>query len=120
MASITGSKTIRAGAVQTVTRITLTASDTFTYVPNTNMTLELHNNTAGALTPLIKGSAPSAAYPVPGAGDTTVNLNAGLTLSIGINQSQVVRLDSISAYLEGTGTVTISGGTGITAVLTSN
>lgn len=120
MADINASKTIRAGAVQPLTRVTLTASDTFTYAKNVGMVLQLHNNTAGALTPTIKGSAPSAAFPVPGAGDTTISLAAGLQLSLGVNQSQDIRLDAVAAYLEGNGTVTIAGGTGITAVLLSN
>jgi hypothetical protein len=120
MADIKGSKTVRSGAVQTLTRITLSASDTFVFVPNTGMILELHNNTAGALTPNIKGSAPSAAFPIPGAGDTTISLTAGLTVNLGVNQSAIINLDAVEAYLEGTGTVTITGGTGITAVLLSN
>lgn len=120
MALINSIKTVRTGAVQTMGRATLTSSDTFNYVPNTNMILELHNNTAGALTPVIKGSAPSAAFPIPGAGDTTISLTAGLSIPVGINQSVAVNLDAIAAYLDGTGLVTITAGTGITASIITN
>ena len=108
------------GAVVSANRNTLTASDTFTYVANTSQCLELHNNTAGSITAVIKGSAPSAAYPVAGAGGTTVDLSAGLSVVVPANASKLVNLDSQAAYLAGNGTVTVTGATGMTAILLTN
>jgi hypothetical protein len=108
------------GAKITASRNTLTASDSFTYVPNTNQVLELHNNTAGPLTAVIKGSAPSATYPVPGAGGTTIDLSAGLSITVAASASVLVALDAHAAYLAGNGTITVTGATGMTAILLSN
>lgn len=120
MANLDASKTSRTGAVVTANRVTTSASDTFTYVPNTSQVLELHNNTAGSLTAVIKGSAPSAAFAVPGAGGLTVDLTAGLSVVVAANQSKFVNLDANAAYLVGNGTVTVSGAAGMTAVILSN
>lgn len=109
------------GSITQVARTTLTTSDTFTYVPNTNQVLALHNNTAGSITATIKGSAPSAAFPVPGAGNTTVDLSAGKAVVVGVSQTFYLALDSIANYLAGNGTVTVtSTAGGITATLLSN
>lgn len=108
------------GGVVTATRNTASASDTFTYVANTNQVVELHNLTGGSLTMVIKGSAPSAAYPVPGAGGTTVDLSAGLSVVVAPAASKFVALDSISSYLTGTGVVTLSGASTMTVVVLTN
>jgi hypothetical protein len=109
-----------AGVVVTATRNTASASDTFTYVPNTNQVIELHNNTAGSLTAVIKGSAPSAAFPIPGAGATTVDLSAGLSVVVAASQTKFVALDAIAAYLAGTGVVTVTGAATLTVVVLNN
>jgi len=111
--------TVRAG-VTPVSRTTATASDTFTYVPNTSQVLEIHNNTAGPLTVTIKGSAPSAAYPVPGVAGLTTNLTSGLSLTIATNTTYHVALDSIAPYLAGNGTVTVAGATAAIVTLLTN
>lgn len=108
------------GAKITAARNTLSASDTFTFVPNTNQVLELHNNTAGALTAVVKGSAPSASFPIPGAGGTTIDLSAGLSVPVAAGVSVFVTLDAHAAYLAGNGTVTVTGASGLTAIVLSN
>lgn len=104
-----------AGA-RTVVPNTLTASDTFTYKPGAGQVLMLRNTTAGGLTPNLIGSAP-VAEAAPRGG--SVNYAAGLTLaSIPATSGFVeIPLDSIAGYLAGSGIVTITGGTGITAYL---
>ena len=108
------------GAKITAARNTLSASDTFAFVPNTNQVLELHNNTAGSLTAVVKGSAPSAAFPIPGAGGTTIDLSAGLSVAVPAGTSVFVTLDAHAAYLAGNGTVTVTGASGLTAIVLSN
>lgn len=101
-----------------MTRTTLTAGpDTFTYVPNSGQVLEIANNTGGSLTVVIKGTAPSATFPVPGSGGTVVDLSAGKSIVVGINKSFRIALDSIASYLAGTGAVTVTGGTAAIATL---
>lgn len=92
----------------TATVNTASASDTFTYVAGTNQMIELDNTTAGSLTVVIVGSAPNAAYPVPKT-HTTVNLSTGLSVIIAAGVKKVINCDKISAFLDGTGVVTVSG-----------
>lgn len=117
MAALT--PTVRA-ALATANRNTLSASDTFVYTANLSQCLELHNNTAGPLTAVIKGSAPSASFPVPGAGGTTIDLSAGLSVTVAASQSKLVNLDAHAAYLAGNGTVTVTGAATMTAILLTN
>lgn len=94
--------------VATATVNTASASDTITYVKGTNQLLELDNTTGGLLTLNIKGSAPSAAYNVPNT-STTVDLSLGLNVAVAAATKKILNLDKISAYLDGNGTVTLSG-----------
>lgn len=99
-----------------VTETTLGASDTLTYLTGRSQLLTLRNATAGALTPNIDGDAANTAYPIKGA--APVDLSAGYTTaSIGVGEVVSIYLDTINLYLEGT--ITITGGDGIIATLTS-
>lgn len=109
-------QTALAGIVELV-RTTLSASDTLTYVPNSGQVLEVANNSGGSLTVVIKGSAPSATFPIPGSGGSVVDLSAGKSVVIGVNKTFRVALDSISSYLTGTNVVTVTGGTAAIATL---
>ena len=100
-----------AGVVTSVVN-TATASDTLVYVPNTNQALVMDNTTGGSLTLNIKGSAPSAAYPVAGT-STTMDLSAGFNVTIAAGAKKLLNLDKIPAYLAGNGTVTLSGAAGL-------
>lgn len=101
--------------VRATVEATLTASDTFTYLPNTGQILRLRNVTAGALTVNLLGNA--AASQTYGEGGV-VNYAAGYsTGSIPLTTGDVqIPLDSIKGFLAG-GTVTVTGGTGIRACL---
>ena len=87
---------------------TASGSDTLTYLAGSSQMLVLENATAGSLTPNIVGTAASATYPVPNT-HTTVNLSTGLSVVVGIGVKKVINLDKISAYLAGSGVVTITG-----------
>jgi len=102
--------------VRAVVETTMTASDTLVYKPGTGQRLRLRNTTAGALTVTLTGSASvSQTYPDGG----IVNYAAGYsTGAIAATTGDVeIPLDSIPGYLQGT--VTLTGGTGIKAALTS-
>jgi len=95
---------------------TLTTSDTFVYLPAQGQILTLRNATVGALTPTIDG-ADGTTVPVAGIG--LVNVAPGLVLaSIAAGTAVAIPLDSVSAYLQGV--ITVTGGLGIVATLTSN
>lgn len=100
---------------KTFTSNTLTASDTLTYQPGTGQEIILINNTAGAVTATITGSAATSGSPVPGGG--VVNYAAGYNFSgaIPVGGVRYLRLDDIPNYL--LGAVAITGGTGLTALL---
>lgn len=103
--------------VTDMVRTVLSASDTLTYVPNSGQVLELANNTGGTLTAVIKGSAPSAAFPVAGSGGTTIDLSAGKSVAVAANKTFRISLDAIASYLAGTGQVTITGAATLVATL---
>lgn len=107
MAALTLTPRDVVGAITTTVN-TAAASDTFTYVPNTGMFLEMDNTTGGSLTLNIKGSAPSAAYFVGGTAGT-IDLSAGFNVTIAAGVKKAINLDKIQAYLAGTNVVTCSG-----------
>lgn len=96
--------------MRAATEFTLTASDTLAYDPGSpNSVLTIRNPTAGALAPIITGSAANPAIPVPGWG--TVSASSLALASIPVGAARVIPLDSIKEYLAGT--VTITGGVGL-------
>lgn len=96
-----------------LTVTTLGPSDTLVYRPNAKQVLVLDNVTAGALTPKLDG-ADGTNVQVSGVG--AVDVSAGYTTpSIAAGARAAIPLDSISAFLQGT--VTVTGGSGIKAVL---
>lgn len=113
MAVIAASNIQGVGFKATATTI-LGASDTLVYDASKDQILILFNDTAGALTPLIDGSGASTAIPVPGF--TPVSAAAGLTsasVAAGAATSMVLKAN----YQVMAGTVTITGGTGMVAML---
>jgi hypothetical protein len=100
---------------RTLVPTTLTANDTLVYKEGADQILILHNGTAGALTVVLDG-ADSVPVPVKGLGE--VQTSAGYsTNAIAAGARVAIPLDSIRAYLRGV--VAVTGGTGITATLTS-
>lgn len=94
--------------VVTDTVNTASASDTFTYTAGAGMLMVVNNTTGGSLTLNVKGSAPSATYPVNGTG-TTQDLSSGFNITVAAGAQKSLSLDKISAYLAGTGVVTCTG-----------
>lgn len=96
---------------------TLTAADVLVYTPRKNMQMELRNTTASPVVVTLDGSTASNAFPVPGAGNTTVDLSAGKTITVPgvIGATVMVPLDTMSNYLQGT--VAVTGGVGVTAIV---
>lgn len=96
-----------------VTVTTLSASDTFVFNPRKRPVLVLNNVTAGALTPNIDGDG-GTTHSCPGVGE--IDVSAGHTVaSIGAGVTVAIPLVSISAFLQGT--ITVTGGDGIEASL---
>lgn len=82
---------------------TLTASDTITFAANRRQLLVVRNPTAGSLTLKIDGDG-GTTVSVPGIGN--VNVANGYDIVIGAGLSRAVILSSISAYCQGTVTLT--------------
>ncbi len=108
MAALLSTSLQSAAGVATATVNTASASDTLTYVAGSGQLVEMDNTTGGSLTLNIKGTAPSAAYPVSGT-STTIDLSAGFNVTIAAGVKKIINLDKIKAYLTGTGVVTLSG-----------
>lgn len=96
-----------------VSKITLGASDTLTYTPGAGQYLVLHNTTAGSLTATIDGSG-GTTVPIPGTGET-FSVAAGKAVVVAAGVIKMIKLDTVDAYLQGT--VSVTGGTGITAYI---
>lgn len=99
----------------TPTKTILGASDVITYNALTAQELIMYNITASPVDVTIDGAGVTTVA-VPNAGATTVSLAAGLVVTVPANGFQIVRLDTISAYL--TGVVALTGGTGVIACVT--
>ncbi len=104
----------------TLTRSTLTASDTLAYVKGQNMQMNLSNNTGGSLTATLVGAAAAAVYVVPGTGGALLSPapSAGKAIVVPANSTVEVNLDDLDLYLQGA--ITVTGGTGLIATVVSN
>lgn len=104
--------TVSSLAATTVTVDTLGADDTLTFTGS--MYLILSNATGGSLSPVLTGDTATSAE-VQGIG--TIDLTGGSDIfgAIADGTEKMLKLSVIQKYLEGT--VTISGGTGLTARL---
>jgi hypothetical protein len=115
MAAISQSLVKDAGVPVNVTRLTMTASDTLTFTQGARQTLVLYNTTASPVTATLTGNAMPANIPVDGVGGV-FTLTGGKGITVPASGATVVDLDDIYQYLAG-GTVTITGGTGLVAML---
>jgi len=112
MATIAATQSGGSGVVS-ITETTLGASDTFEFKRNQKQRLILRNDTVGALTPLIDGDG-STSVGIDGIG--AIDVSGGFEVgSIGADEVVSINTDSIREYLKGT--IEITGGTGIVAIL---
>jgi len=98
-----------------LTRTTLTASDTLTFVQGSNQNLHLYNTTAAIVNVTLVGTAPTTLSPDGYGG--TLSTAGGKVIAVPANGWTVVELDDIWAFLTGTGVVTVTNGTGVVAAL---
>lgn len=112
--AVIASNTISKIAPTTLTKTTLGASDTLVYASGTRQVLNLHNTTGGSLTVTIDGSGGTTVSPA-GLG-APVDVSAGFGITVAAGAHKAVPLDTISAYLAGT--VTLTGAATLTAWIT--
>lgn len=98
-----------------LTRTTLTASDTLTFVRGSRQNLHLYNTTASPVVVTLVGSAPTSLTPSGYGG--TLSTSGGKAITVPASGWTMVELDDIWAFLTGSGTVTLTGGTGLVAAL---
>lgn len=115
MATITATNMGGTGS-RAITLTTLTGTaDTFAYNATASQVLYLFNDTGGSLSPVIDGSG-ATTIPVSGVG--SVDVSAGYAVgSIAAGAAKAIPLDSIRHFL--TGTIAITGGTGLVGSLLS-
>lgn len=114
MAVITAT-TVNSNAPFNPTRTTLSASDTLAYVGN-GQELHLHNTTASPVVVTITGSTATTISPSGYGG--TISVASGKAITVPASGNTVLYLDAIAAYLAGS--VTVTGGVGVTATLLNN
>lgn len=98
---------------QTINRTVLSANDTLTYVSGAGQVLELYNTTASIVTVTLVGSGATTISPDGYGG--TISVAAGKVIAVPASGTVSVNLDNIAAYL--VGTVSVTGGVGVTAHL---
>lgn len=113
MAAITGTTFKGTVGSQLITQTTLGASDTLTYISGRGQTLVLNNPTGGSLTVTIDGSGSTTISPSGYGG--TVDVSNGYAVTVAAGAVKAVNLDTISAFLSGT--VTLTGASGMVATL---
>ena len=112
MATIVATNAQGSGSV-TVTETALDGTDTFAYSAGKGQTLILRNDTAGALSPIIDGDG-ATNVSIPGVG--SIDISGGYSVgSIAIGETVTIKTESIEKYLAGT--ISITGGTALTASL---
>lgn len=94
----------------TLTNTTGGSSDTFAYASGTRQMLHLYNSTGSTITSTIVGSTATTISPSGYGG--TISVSAGVAIAVAAGASRIVNLDTVSAFLSGT--ISISGGTGMT------
>ena len=113
MAAITEVVVTGVNTPVTATRTILSAADTLVYSSGANQRLVLWNETASPVVVTIDGSGGTTVSPA-GLGQA-ISVAAGIAITVGADASVVVQLDKISAYCQGT--VAVTGGVGVTAML---
>ena len=113
MAQITQTAATDGGLAATLARTVLSSSDTLTYVAGSKQVIVLYNTTASLVTATIVGSTATTISPAGYGG--TISVAAGKAISVPASSTVLVELDDISAYL--VGSITITGGVGLTAHL---
>ena len=97
-----------------LTPTTLTASDTLNYRLDAGQVLFLHNSTAGSLTVVLNDSDVTSVQ-VDGVG--AVSVSAGLSTVLAAGARTAILLDNSRRRWQGA--ISVTGGTGVTAVLTA-
>ena len=114
MATIANTSKSVAGPFNPASILLATSGDTLTYVPGTGQELILFNTDVSTVVVTIDGSA-GTSVAVPSAGATTLDISAGLAVSVLAGKFEVVRLDSVPAYLQGTVAITAATGAVVAA-----
>ena len=113
MAVITQTSALDGGTAVTLSRTILSASDSLAYIPGAKQALVLFNTTASLVTATIIGSGATTISPAGYGG--TISVASGKPVAVPASSTVLVDLDDLSAFL--VGTVSITGGVGLTAHL---
>ena len=113
MALITQTQATDGNLAVIIARTVLSASDTLTYTPGSKQVFVLYNTTASLVTATIIGSAATTISPAGYGG--TISVAAGKPISVPGGSTVLLELDDMSSFLQGT--VSITGGVGLTAHL---
>lgn len=101
MAAIVNTSKSVLGQISPAAVLLAVSGDTLTYIKDSGQELILFNTDTVSRTVTIDGSAGTTVL-VPGAGTQTVSVASGVTYTIAADSYAVVRLDTITAYLQGT------------------
>jgi hypothetical protein len=95
-------------------KVSLTGADTLNFEGTQDQELILYNTTASPVVVNIDGAGGTTVV-IPGTGGVTASVASGLAVTVPANDFQIVRLQNVSAYLQGA--VAVTGGVGVVAAI---
>lgn len=116
MAAVTDTSLSALGRITPTPILLATSGDTLTYTSGSNQMLVLFNTDVAPINVTIDGSGGTTVV-VPNAGATTASVASGVVYAVGAGAYAVVRLDTISAYCQGTVAISAATGAKVSAII---
>ncbi len=116
MAVVTDTSKAVSGAFLATSILLATSGDTLIYTANTNQELYLFNTDVSPIVVTIDGASGTTVV-VPDTGGATLSVASGLAISVAAGTMKMVRLDTISAYLNGAVAITAATGAKVAAAI---
>jgi hypothetical protein len=112
----TTSKSV-AGAANYPATLLATSGDTLVYTAGTSQELWLFNTDVSPIVVTVDGSGGTTVV-LPNAGGATASVAAGLAITVAAGTYQMVNLDKVSAYCQGTVAISAATGAKVAACIT--
>lgn len=116
MAAITNTSLSALGKISPTAILLATSGDTLTYTAGSNQQLVLFNTDVSPIDVVIDGAGGTTVV-IPNAGGATTSVASGVTYSVAAGAYAVVRLDTISSYLQGVVSITAATGAKVSACI---
>lgn len=116
MAAVPATSKAVSGPFLATSILLATSGDTLTYTAGSAQDLYLFNTDVSPIVVTIDGASGTTVV-VPDTGGATLSVAAGLAISVAAGTMKAVRLDTISAYLNGVVAITAATGAKVAAAI---